>query len=461
MTTLTESLAERTKQYSLYEWGDQTLTPLEIVRSAGVYLYGPQDQRYLDLNSVSMNVNIGHGDMRVVEAVTRQMTELSTAGPMMATPIRAEVSEMLSAVTPPGLSKVFWTNGGTDANEAAIRTARLVTGRHKILTRRRSYHGGTLGSLSASGDPRRWPIESGVTGIVRIPDPYWYRHPEYSDPAAFRDANLAEIEDIVVQEGPHTIAAIMVEPITGSNGIIVPPHGWLAGLRALCDRYGILLICDEVMSGFGRTGAWFAVDHEEVVPDILTCAKGITSGYVQLGACVVSEDIAAWVHRRPLGSGLTYNSHVVALAAAKANLEIYASDDLLARAAARGEYLLRGLQRLALTHPSVGDVRGRGLFTAIELVHDRTTRDSLFTIAGETSAVPGRMVQRMLDDGVHAALRGPYLFANPPLIISEQEIDEGLAALDRALDLADEATASAGAPIPQHLTRSYPTPWKQ
>ncbi|HEY0187972.1 MAG TPA: aminotransferase class III-fold pyridoxal phosphate-dependent enzyme [Cellulomonas sp.] len=454
-------IAARARRFTIYEWGTQRVDPLEIVRGKGVYLYGSDGREYLDLNSLSMSMNIGHGDERVVRAVADQMTELACASPFMATPARADVGEMLAAVTPAGLTKAFFTNGGTDANEAAVRTARLVTGRRKILTRRRSYHGGSLGSLAASGDPRRWPVESGVTDVVRIPDPYAYRRAlPGEDDAAFLARHLAELEEIVELEGPHTIAALLVEPITGSNGIIVPPDGWLAGLRALCDRYGILLVFDEVMSGFGRTGRWFACDHEGVAPDIMTVAKGITSGYVPLGACLLSDDVATAIDDLPFGSGLTYNAHVAALAAARAHLEIYRSDGLIENSATVGAHLLAGLRALAARHPSVGDVRGRGLFTVLELVHDPVTKVELFPLVGPTSPVADQVRAALVDAGVLASMRGPFLFANPPLIITTAQVDGALTALDAALTIADTATSAAGAAPPPHSTLPHPAPWR-
>ena len=329
-----------------------------------------------------------------------------------------------------------------------------MTGRPKILARYRSYHGGTAQMLALSGDPRRWPVEAGTGDIARIPDPYHYRFPLIDDPDEFRDFNLGQIEEIIELEGSHTIAAILVEPITGSNGIIVPPSGWLAGLKALTERYGILLICDEVMSGFGRTGAWFASDHESVTPDLMTVAKGITSGYVPLGACVVSDAVAEAVANVPIGSGLTYQSHPVGLAAAVATLEIYETDDLIARSAAMGDYLLDGLRRLQADHPSVGDVRGKGLFSALELVYDRDTRAPLLPAAGPAGAAAAAMRKVFADGNVNVGMRGTCLFANPPLIVTEAQIDHALGVYDEALTAADQATNAAGAPPPDHVAQT-------
>lgn len=454
------AVVEAARRYTVFEWGTQQVQPLAIERGSGVYLYGLDGVRYTDFNSIAMCVNIGHGDPRVAAAVAAQMAEVSFVSPFMVTRIRAEVGELLAQHTPPGMTKAFFTLAGADANEAAMRTARLVTGRRKILTRYRSYHGGSLGVLAASGDPRREPVEGGMGDIVRIPDPYHYRFPWIEDPAAFAAFNLAQIEEIIRLEGPHTVAAVMVEPVTGSNGLIVPPAGWLRGLRSLCDRYGILLICDEVMSGFGRTGRWFACDHEEVVPDIMTVAKGITSGYVPLGACVLADHIADEVTDRPFGSGLTYQSHAVGLAAAKAVMGIYQSDGLIENSARMGEHLRRGLHALQERHPSVGDVRSIGLFSCMELVYDRSSRLELFPLTGAASPVVGELKAFLNGRGLLVNLRGSFLFANPPLVVDETQLDESLAILDEALDIVDAATASGGAPLPAHAADHAPvTPW--
>ena len=439
------------RTYSLFEWGTQEVNPLAIDRGEGCYLYTIDGREILDFNSIAMNVNIGHGDQRITKAVSKQMEKISFVSPFMVTEVRAEVAKKLAEITPKGLTKSFFTLAGSDANEAAIRTARLVTGRKKILSRYRSYHGATHQVLALGGDPRREPVESGMGDIVRIPDPYHYRCPWIADEKEFCKFNLDQIKQIIQLEGPHTIAAIIVEPITGSNGLIIPPDGWLSGLRALCDQYGILLICDEVMTGFGRTCDWFAVNHEGVTPDIMTVAKGMTSGYLPLGACIVSDQIAEAVHDRPLGSGLTYQSHPVALAAANATIPIYETDNLIERSQEMGNYLLNGLNELASRHISVGEVRGSGLFTAMELVYDQESRLELFPLTGPTAKADQEMKKLFADEGLACVLRGPYLFANPPFVVEHQQIDWALSIFDRALDMADSATAAAGAPIPSHF----------
>ena len=428
------------RTYTLYEWTSQNaVDPIPFVRARGVYLWDAEGKRYLDFNSQAMNVNIGHADPRVAHAIGEQLAELPFIVPQHATAARGLLGRELARITPPGLNKAFFTNAGADANEAAIRMARLYTGRHKILTRYRSYHGGTQGVLYASGDPRRFAVEEGMTGVVRILDPYAYRSPLMVDDADLTPAYMRYLEEVIQQEGPQTIAAILLEPITGSNGIIVPPDGWMRGVRELCDRYGILLIADEVMSGFGRTGKWFAIDHEGVAPDLMTIAKGLTSGYVPLGAVMVSDRVAEHFETNPLVSGLTYNSHAVGCAAALATIAVYEEDGLIENAARLGEVLQAEYAAMMERHPSIGEARGRGLFTALEFVKDRETRAPLLSAEPEVAQRLGAFLRQ---EGIFAAIRGDWLFGNPPLCITEDELRWALSIVDRALDITDEAAAN-------------------
>ncbi len=427
------------RTYTLYEWTAQNaIDPLAFVRARGVYLWDAEGNRYLDFNSQAMNVNIGHADPRVAHAIAEQLAELPFIVPQHATAARGLLGRELARITPPGLNKAFFTNAGADANEAAIRMARLYTGRHKILTRYRSYHGGTQGVLYASGDARRFAVEDGMTGVVRILDPYAYRSPLMVDDADLAPAYLRYLEEVIQQEGPQTIAAILLEPITGSNGIIVPPDGWMRGVRDLCDRYGILLIADEVMSGFGRTGKWFAIDHEGVAPDLMSIAKGLTSGYVPLGAVMVNDRVAEHFETNPLVSGLTYNSHAVGCAAALATIAVYEEDGLIENAARLGEVLQAEYAAMMERHPSIGEARGRGLFTALEFVKDRETRAPLLSAEPE---VAQRLGSYLRAEGLFVAIRGDWLFGNPPLCITEDELRWALSIVDRALDITDEAAA--------------------
>ena len=306
-----QEIVDLSRDTTLYEWTAQSvMQPLVVDRAKGVYFWDADGKRYLDFNSQLMCVNIGHGDERVIQAIKDQLDRLCYVAPTAATtPIRAELGRLLQEITPGNLQKAFFTNGGAEANENAIKIARMATGRHKIIARYRSYHGATAGAITLTGDPRRWAAEPGIPGVVRAMDPYRYRCRWCKEQPACTMDCLNHIEDILMFEGPHTVAAVIVESVVGTNGIIIPPDGYMQGLRELCTSHGIMLICDEVMSGFGRTGEWFAVNHWDVTPDILTVAKGLTSAYVPLGAAIVSEPIAAYFEDRPLYAGLTYNAH--------------------------------------------------------------------------------------------------------------------------------------------------------
>ncbi len=450
------TIAAKSKEFTLFEWGTQNVDPLVVDHAKGVFVYGGDGKRYIDFNSVAVSVNVGHGDTRIADAVAAQLAKIEFASPFWTTDVRAEVGEKIASITPAGLKKSFFTLAGSDANEAAIRTARLVTGRRKILARHRGYHGATQGVLPFAGDPRRFAVEGGVGDIARIPDPFHYRALTDVSEDEFCRQVLARTEEIIQLENPSTIAAIFIEPVTGSNGLIVPPAGWLAGIRDLCTKYGILLICDEVMSGVGRTGRWFASDHEDVSPDIMTIAKGLTSSYVPLGAAVFSEAIGDVLQDISIGAGLTYQSHPVGLAAARATLDIYESDGLIENSEKMGRYLREGLHDLATRHPSIGDVRGVGLFNTLELVHDRDTKVELFSLNGPNGPGLGELSGALRERGMLAGLRGPWLMACPPLCITSVEIDDALAILDDALEIADRHTSSAGAPLPPHATYTYP-----
>jgi taurine---2-oxoglutarate transaminase len=343
-------------------------------------------------------------------------------------------------VTPGDLSMSFFTNGGTEANENAIKLARWYTGRHKIIVRYRSYHGATGGSISLTGDPRRWPAEPGIPGVVRMFDPYTYRCPAgHPDPCPVC-TGAPHLEEILQYEGAHTVAAVMLETVTGTNGIIVPPDGYLQSIREVCDRHGIVLICDEVMAGFGRTGKWFAVDNWNVVPDIITLAKGINSGYVPIGAMVVREPIAEWVRSRYFAGGLTYSGHPLACASAVASIEAFQEEGIVENAAAMGEVFRTELSRLQEKHPSIGEVRGLGCFWGLELVKNRETRAPLvpFNGAGEAAKPVGAMAKRALDQGLYLMTHWNVCMVCPPLTITRDELDEGIAILDDALSVADE-----------------------
>jgi taurine---2-oxoglutarate transaminase len=358
---------------------------------------------------------------------------------MMANEKRSELARLLAEVTPGNLTMSFFTNGGAEANENAIKLARWYTGRHKIVARYRSYHGATAGAITATGDPRRWPAEPGIPGVVRILDPYTYRCPAgHPDPCPVC-SGAPHLEEILQYEGPQTVAAVILETITGTNGVIVPPDGYLQSVREVCDRHGILLICDEVMAGFGRTGKWFACEHWDVVPDILTVAKGINSGYVPLGAMVISEPIAEWVRDKYFAGGLTYSGHPLACAAGVASIEAFREEGIVENSAELGAVLGERLAELAEGHPSIGDVRGRGLFFGVELVRDRETREPLvpFNATGDAFAPMAKVAKAAAEKGVYLMTHWNVIIVAPPLTITRDELDEGLAVLDDVLALAD------------------------
>jgi taurine--2-oxoglutarate transaminase len=432
-----DEIAALSRKHTLYEWSAQSkVDPIPVARAQGVYFWTPEGKRFIDFNSQLMSVNIGHGDPRVIRAIEEQARTLAYANPSMATEPRARLGAALAEIAPGDIEVFFLTNGGAEANENAIKLARQFTGRHKILARYRSYHGATAGAMQLTGDPRRWANEPGIPGVVHVLDPYHGIQRGWDDaPAA-----LAALEEVVQLEGPSTIAALILEPVTGTNGILVPPDGYLEGVREICTRHGILLVCDEVMSGFGRTGAWFAVDHWKVVPDLITMAKGLTSSYVPLGAVGMRRGIAEHFRDRVFPGGLTYNSHPVGCAAALATLRVYREDRLVERARERGELMKRLMADLAARHPSVGAARSIGLFGAIELVRDRRTREPMAPFNG-TSPEMAALARFFREQGLYTFVRWNYFFTNPPLTISEAELREGFEIIDRGLAVADRAVA--------------------
>jgi taurine--2-oxoglutarate transaminase len=443
-TELGQRIVEDAKRYVLYSWSVQdAINPIAVAGAEGRHFWDYDGNRYLDFASQLVNVSIGHGHPKLVAAIKEQAERLCTIGPPMATESRSTLGRLLAEVTPGNLTMSFFTNGGAEANENAIKLARWFTGRHKVIARYRSYHGATAGSITLTGDPRRWPAEPGIPGVVRMFDPYTYRCPAgHPDPCPVCSGG-PHLEEILTYEGPETVAAVILETVTGTNGIIVPPDGYLQSIRETCDRHGILLICDEVMAGFGRTGKWFAVDNWDVVPDILTVAKGINSGYVPIGAMVVSEPISEWVRSRYFAGGLTYSGHPLACASAVASIEAFKEEGIVENAAAMGEYFGTELAALQERHPSVGDVRGLGCFWGLELVKDRVTREPLvpFNGSGDAAKPIAAVGKAALDRGLYLMTHWNVVMACPPLTITREEAEEGLAALDAALAVADEFVA--------------------
>ncbi len=430
-----EEIVSLSRQYTLYEWSAQNaVDPIPVDRAEGVYFYTPDGKRYLDFNSQLMSVNIGHGDKRVIAAISRQAERLAYANPFMATEARARLGQKLAEIAPGDIDVFFFTNGGAEANENAIKLARQVTGRQKILARYRSYHGATGGVIAATGDPRRWAAETGVWGIVRVPDSHkWARR----DPEPVADS-LRELEAVIMFEGPQTIAAFILEPVVGTNGILIPPDGYIQGVREICDRHGILMVADEVMAGFGRTGRWFAIDHWDTVPDLMTMAKGLTSSYLPLGAVAMRRHIADFFDSKMFYGGLTYSSHAVSCAAALATIAVYEEDGLIENAARLDGVMREHHRRLEAKHPAVGAVRNLGLFGIIDLVRSRDPWTPMTPFNGSSDEMKA-VGKALRDEGLYTMLANNSIHTNPPLCITDEQLAEGFEIIDRALDVADRA----------------------
>lgn len=445
MERTSREIIQENRDYTMFSWSVQNQSnPVHIKRGEGVWFWDGDGNRWLDFSAQLINLNVGHQHPKVLNAIKKQVDELCFAGPSFATEPRGLLGKKLAEVT--GLAKAFYTLGGAEANENAIKMARLYTGRTKIITRYRSYHGATLGSMTASGDPRRWPIDPGVPGIVRVFDPYCYRCPFGQTVDRCRRECVSHIEEIIQMEGPHTIAAVMVEGITGSNGLLVPPDDYYPKLRALCDKYKLLLIDDEVMAGFGRTGKWLATQHYGIRPDIVTSAKGLTSGYMPLGAVIVSREIADYFETHMLWGGLTYSGHPVSCAAAVANLAVYEEENLFQNVEVQGGYLAGRLAAMREKYACAGDVRSKGLFAAIELVRNKETKEPLAPFNGGSPEM-AQLAAHLKARRLYAFSRFNMLWICPPLIITRDELKEGLDVIEEALAALDETLrAQASAP---------------
>ncbi len=434
-----EQIVALSREHTFFSWSAQgAVNPIAIDRAEGVYLYTPEGDRILDFNSQLMSVNIGHGDRRVIDAITAQAMKVQYVQPtLFVTEARARLGAKLAEILPGDLDKVFFTLGGAEAIENAIKMARHVTGRHKILARYRSYHGATLGAMTLTGDPRRWANEPGLVGVVRYPDTHRWGEKEPRPVAE----SLQGLEDVIRYEGPHTIAAVFLETIVGTNGILIPPDGYVAGVREICDRHGILMVADEVMAGFGRTGRWFAIDHWDVVPDLMTMAKGLTSSYLPLGAVAMRRSIADAFQDKMYFGGLTYSSHAVSCAAALATISVYEEDGLLGNAARLGDVMRRHHEALYAKHPSVGAHRNLGLFGILDLVRSRDPFTPLTPFNG-TSDEMKAITKFFRDNGLYTMVANNSIHTNPPLCITEEQLAEGFEVIDRALDIADQAVAA-------------------
>ena len=442
----TQEIVQDNLDYTLFSWSKQKgLNPIAVQRAEGVYLYDYDGKRYLDFSSGLMNVNIGHGNQRVTDAVVRQMQEVSYVSPSSVTRVRGELGKKLAEITPGNLKKTLFTVCGATAIENAIKLARLYTGRHKIIARYRAFHGASYGAMTAGGDPRKLAVDAQQTpNIVHVEDPYCYRCPWSQEIETCHRECVSHLERVIEFEGPQNIAAILMEGESGSSGCIKYPPDYLKKVRALCDRHGILLIADEVMSGFGRTGRWFASELHGVVPDMIATAKGITAGYIPLGALIVTDKIADHFNDRVLWLGLTYADHPVACAAGLEVLKIYEDEHLIENAAAMGRYIDERMADLQTKHPCIGDWRNTGLLGCLELVRNRRTREPMapFNAKPEEMTVMNQVAARIRQLGMYTFVRWNYVFAAPPLSITREQIDEGLAIIGDALTIADEHVTS-------------------
>jgi taurine--2-oxoglutarate transaminase len=436
-----ERVVAEDRQYLIHSWSVQSaLAPLAVAGGEGRYFWDYDGKRYLDFASQLVNLALGHQHPKLVEAIKEQADRLCTIGPPMANDRRSELARLIAGVMPDDLDHTFFTNGGAEANENAVKLARWVTGRHKILARYRSYHGATAGAITLTGDPRRWFAEPGLPGVGRLLDPYTYRCPAGHPEPCPVCTGAPHLEEILQYEGPHTVAAVIMETVVGTNGVIPPPDGYLQAVREVTERHGILLILDEVMAGWGRTGRWFACEHWDVVPDIITTAKGINSGYVPLGAMTVRDHVYEALRDRYFAGGLTYSGHPLACAVACTSIETFKEEGIVENSAAMGEVLAEELPKLAERHPSIGEVRGHGLFWGLELVRNRDTREPLvpFNAGGEAAEPITRLYKAALEAGLYLFVHWNVIMVAPPLNITREELDEGLGILDGVLSIADE-----------------------
>jgi taurine--2-oxoglutarate transaminase len=434
-TLTSDEIVALNRAHTFFSWSIQgAIDPIVVDRAEGVWLYTPEGRKILDFNSQLMSVNIGHGDRRVIDAITEQALKLQYVQPAFATEIRGRLGKKLSEILPGDMDKVFFTLGGAEAIENAIKLARHYTGRYKVLARYRAYHGATMGAMTLTGDPRRWANEPGLVGVVRYPDTHRWGEAEPRPVAE----SLQGLEDVIRYEGPNTIAAVFLETIVGTNGILIPPDGYIQGVRELCDRHGILMVADEVMAGFGRTGRWFAIDHWDTVPDLMTMAKGLTSSYLPLGAVAMRHHIAQAFEDKMFYGGLTYSSHPVSLAAALATIGVYQEDGLIDNAARLGSRMREHHERLRAKHPSVGAIRNLGLFGILDLVRTRDPWTPMTPFNGSSDEMKA-IGKYFRDHGLYTMIANNSIHTNPPLSINEDELAQGFEIIDAALDIADQA----------------------
>ena len=440
MNAKAENIKTKSLKYNLQSWSKQGgLNPIAVEKSDGIYYWDYDGNRYSDMSSQLVNLNLGHGNRAIAEAIKEQADKFCYMGPSFAVESRADLAEMVVNLMPDNIGKVFFTNAGADANENAIKMARMYTGRNKIFSRYRSYHGSTFGAGNLTGEPRRFPLEPGIPGFVKFFDPYLYHEqiPFESEKAA-ADYYVAKLREQICYEGPTSVAAIVLETITGSNGVIIPPDGYLQGVRKICDEFGIMMICDEVMAGFGRTGKMFAFEYWDVKPDIVSFAKGVTCGYVQLGGAAVSKKIAAYFDDHLLSCGLTYSGHPLACAAGIACLNYYKDNHILDNVNKVGKVLGELLEDIKAKHACVGDVRYIGLFSAVELVKDKATKEPLVPYGGDPTGIMSKIIKLLAEKHFMTYSHENMVLISPPLIITEEQLREEMKKLDAVLDVVDQ-----------------------
>lgn len=437
-----QQILENNLKHTFFSWSKQGgLAPINVERAEGVYLWDRDGKKYIDFSSQLMNVNIGHGNKKVAEAVQKQMSEFSYVFPGMATKARGDLGKKLAQIASGSLSKTFFTVGGAEAVENAIKLARMYTGRHKIITRYRSYHGATYGAISAGGDPRRFPVDSQpMPNVVHVEDPYCYRCPWSQRLESCNRECVQHIERVIEFENPQSVAAILMEGVSGSSGCLTYPPDYWQKIKAIADKHGILLIDDEVMSGFGRTGKWFGIDHYNVVPDILVMAKGITSGYIPFGGIIVKEEIAKHYENNPLLLGLTCSAHAVGCAAANAVISVYEEENLLENASKMSQYIIQRADEMKKVHPSIGDFRTTGLLGCFEIVKNRETKEPMapWNAKPEQMQVMSQVAAKIKELGMFTFVRWNWIFVAPPLIITKEQIDEGLEIISQAISISDK-----------------------
>ena len=435
-----EKIRAADKKYNLHSWSAQgALNPVVVERAEGIYFWDANGKKYFDMSSQLVNMNIGHHNRKVIEAIKEQADRMPYMGPAFAVDVRSELArKIIEEIAPDNMGKVFFTLGGAEANENAIKIAKMYTGRHKIFSRYRSYHGATYGAANLTGEPRRFPCEPGIPGFIKFFDPYLYRAGiDFKGEEEASRYYVEKLREQITYEGPEQVAAIFLETVTGSNGVIIPPRGYLKGVREVCDELGILMVCDEVMAGWGRTGEWFAFMNWDVRPDLITFAKGITCGYVPIGGVIVGKKIADYFDDHVLYCGLTYSAHLLGCAAGIATIEVYKELGLLERAKKMGKVLKAELERLKAKHPSLGDVRVIGLFGMIELIKNTGTREALVPYGKDPEKLIPKIVGMLRDKGFSTYSHENCISVSPPLIIKEEEIKEALVILDEVLDFVD------------------------